>query len=196
MPTSCVFVLYLRIVGLASKSILQDFELSSPACPLNAYVLDDPAVSNSACKLYRLLDGETFHRSEVLNHRLEDEGRLGRGKVIEGQLLAQSFDSVPSNYMDHSFMPLCLSIANQFDEVHESRFEIRVERIAGRVRPRPERRSTLYDGACGSPNEPSLSVDAPCVVQQNGHSPEQRTDRDSNPRTTGSGIDFTSDARS
>src|SRR5579862_7667957 len=83
-PTFCVFVLYLRIVGLAPKVILQEFELSSPVWPLNAYILDDPAVNNSACKLYRLLDGETFHRNEVLNHRLEGEGRLGRGKVIEG----------------------------------------------------------------------------------------------------------------
>lgn len=183
MPTSCVFVLYLRIVGLAPKVILQDFELSSPASPLNAYVLDDPAINNSASKLYRLLDGETFHRNEVLNHRLEGEGPLGRGKVIEGLLLAQSFDSVPSDYTDRSFMPLCLTIANQFDEVHESRFGIQVERIAARNRPRPERRCTLYDGACGSPSGPALSVEAPAIVPQNGHSPEQRVDRDSNRQT-------------
>jgi len=32
----------------------------------------------------------------VLNHRLEGEGRLGRGNVMEGVLLAESLDPVPS----------------------------------------------------------------------------------------------------
>ena len=122
--TSCVFVLYVRIVGLVPKVILQDFDLSSNAWLLNAYILDDPTVSNSACKFYHLLHGEKFHHTEVLNHRVEGEGRLGRGDVMEGLLLAESLDSVPSKYTDHSFMPLCLSIVNQFDEVYKSKFAI------------------------------------------------------------------------
>jgi hypothetical protein len=51
------------------------------------------------------------------------------------------------NYTDHSFMPLCLSIVNQFNDVHESKFEIPVERIPTQIRPRAERRCTLYVGA-------------------------------------------------
>jgi hypothetical protein len=150
-PTSCVFVLALRIVGLVPKLTLQGFDLSSPAWPLNAYILDDPTVSNSACKFYRLLDGEKFYREEILNHRVEGDGRLGRGDVLEGLLLAESLDSVPSKLTDHSFMPLCLSIVNQFDDVHECKFAIQVERIPSRIQPRAERRSTLCDGADGSP---------------------------------------------
>jgi len=183
MPTSCVFVLYLRIVGQAPKVILHEFELSSPVWPLNAYVLDDPAFSNSACNLYRLLNGEKFHRNEVLNHRLEGEGRLGCGNVMEGLLLAESLRPVPSNYMNQSLMPLCLSITNQFDEVQKLEVEIQVERIAVRVRPRPERRNTLYDGECGSPSGPGLPVDALGVVREKGNSPEQRVVHDSDRRT-------------
>jgi hypothetical protein len=167
-PTSCVFVLYLRIVCSAPKVILQEFDLSSPEWPLNAYILDDPAVSNSACKFYRFFDGEKFYRNEVLNHRVDEEGRLRRGDVMEGVLLAESFDSVPSKYTDHSSMPLCLSIANQFDEVYEFKVAIPVERIAARTQPRAKRRSTLYDEADGSPHSPALPADAPNAVPPNG----------------------------
>ena len=170
-PTSCVFVLYVRIVGLVPKVILQDFDLSSPAWPLNAYILGDPSVSNSNCKFYQP-QGEKFHRTEILNHRVEGEGRLGRGDVMQGLLLAESFDSVPSKYTDHSFMPLCLSIVNQFDDVHKFKFEIQVERIPARIQPRAERRSTLYDGADGSPG-PGSPVDATDAVPPNRQPPER-----------------------
>jgi hypothetical protein len=179
-PTSCVFVLYLRIVGVVPKVILQGFDLSSPAWPLNAYILDDPTVSNSAYKFYRLLDKTTFHRNEILNHRVEGEGRLGRGDVMEGVLLAESLDSVPSKYTDHSFMPLCLSIVNQFDDVQESKFAIQVERIPSRIQPRAERRCTLYDNADGSPGHPWSPVDAPDAVLPNRQPPERPMARDPN----------------
>jgi hypothetical protein len=177
-PTACVFVLSLRILGLVPKLILQGFELSSPAWPLNAYILDDPTVSNSACEFYHLLDGEKFYREEILNHRVEGEGRLGRGDVMEGLLLAESFDPVPSKYTDHTFMPLCLSIANQFDEVHKSTFGIQVERIPPRIQPRAERRSTLYDGADGSPGHPGSPVNAPDAVLPSRQPPERPVDCD------------------
>ena len=68
------------------------------------------------------------------------------------------------NHRDHSFMPLCLSIVNQFNDVHESKFEIPVERIPTQIRPRAERRCILYDGADGSPGHPGSPVDAPHAV--------------------------------
>jgi len=74
-----VFVIHVRMVGLAPKIIVQGFDLSSPEWEFNAYVLDDPAVGNSAHQLYRVLDGSRFHRSEVLNHRVDAEGILRHG---------------------------------------------------------------------------------------------------------------------
>ena len=75
-------------------------------------------------------------------------------------------------------MPLCLSIINQLDEVHESKFAIQVERIPARIRPRAERRSTLYDGADGSPGHPGSPVDAPDAVLPNRQPPERPVTRD------------------
>ena len=57
-----VLAIYIRILGLAPKTVIQGFELSSPEWEFNAYVLDDPAVGNSAQQLYRMLDGSRFHR--------------------------------------------------------------------------------------------------------------------------------------
>jgi hypothetical protein len=84
---------------------------------------------------------------------------------MEGLLLAESFDSVPSTYTDHSFMPLCLSITNQFDECYESKVAIQVERIPARIQPRADRRSTLYDGAVDAPGRLALPVDVHEVGQ-------------------------------
>src|SRR4029077_8360722 len=80
------------------------------------------------------------------------------------------------NYADHSFMPLCLSIVNRFNDVHESKFEIPVERIPTQIRPRAERRCTLYDGADGSPGHPGSAVDAPHAVLRTRLPPERPVD--------------------
>jgi hypothetical protein len=80
---------------------------------------------------------------------------------------------VPSKFTDHSFMPLCLSIVNQFDNVHECKFAIQVERIPSRIQPRAERRSTLCDGADGSPAPPGSPVDAPDAVLPSRQPPER-----------------------
>jgi hypothetical protein len=79
-----VFVIYVRIVGLAPKTIVRGFELTSPQWEFDAYVLDDPTVRNSALQLYRMLDGSSFHRSEVLNHRVGSEGLLHHGDLTKG----------------------------------------------------------------------------------------------------------------
>ena len=79
------------MVGLAPKIVIQGFELSSPEWEFNAYALDDPAVGNSAQQLCRMLDGSRFHRSEVLNHRVDAAGILRHGDVVEGLLLAECF---------------------------------------------------------------------------------------------------------
>lgn len=166
-----VFVIHVRIVGLAPKTVLQGFDLSSPEWELNAYVLNDPAEGNSKQQLYRMLDRTRFHRDEVLNHRVDAEGILRHGDVIEGLVLAECFSSAPTRYNQQNSMPLTLSIGNQFDEVHESKFAIQVERIPARIQPRAGRRSTLYDSADGSPGHPGSPVDAPDAVLATGQPP-------------------------
>jgi hypothetical protein len=140
-----VFVIHVRMVGLAPKIIVQGFELSSPEWEFNAYVLDDPTVGNSAQQLYRMLDGSRFHRSEVLNHRIDAEGILRHGDVTEGVVLAECFSSVPTRYNQWNSMPLTVSIVNQFDDVHPFSFELPVEHVS--IPSRPRRSESLFEPA-------------------------------------------------
>jgi hypothetical protein len=145
-----VFVVHIRMVGLAPKVIVQGFDLSSPEWDSNSYVLDDPAVGNSAQQLYRMLDGSRFHRSEVLNHRVDAEGILRYGDVIEGLVLAECFSSVPTRYNQWNLVPLAVSIVNQFDDVCTFPFELPVEQVS--IHRRPRRSGSLFEPAGGTGN--------------------------------------------
>jgi hypothetical protein len=147
------FLIHVRMVGLAPKIVLQGFELSSPEWEFNAYVLDDPAVAKSAQQFYRTLDGCLFHRSEILNHRVDAEGILRHGDVMEGLVLAQCFSSVPARCNQWKSMPLIVSIVNQFDDVYSFPFELPVEHVS--LQPRPRRSGSLF-GPAGRPADGSV----------------------------------------
>jgi hypothetical protein len=140
-----VFVIHVRMVGLAPKIVLQGFDLSSPECEFNAYVLDDPSVGESTQQLYRMSDGSRFHRSEVLNHRVDAEGILRHGDLMEGLVLAECFSSVPTCYNRSNSIPLTLSMGNQFDEVEAFSFALPVEHVS--IQPRPRRSGSLFEPA-------------------------------------------------
>jgi hypothetical protein len=147
------FLIHVRMVGLAPKIVLQGFELSSPEWEFNAYVLDDPAVAKSAQQFYRTLDGCLFHRSEILNHRVDAEGILRHGDVMEGLVLAQCFSSVPARCNQWKSMPLIVSIVNQFDDVYSFPFELPVEHVS--LQPRPRRSGSIF-GPAGRPADGSV----------------------------------------
>ena len=85
-----VFALYIRIVGVAPRTVIQGFVLSSPGWDFDPYILEDPAGRSSLLHTYKLLDGSRYDRSEVLNHRVIDkEGVVRHGSAIEGWLLAE-----------------------------------------------------------------------------------------------------------
>lgn len=92
-----------------------------------------------------MLDGVQFHRSEVPNHRVDAGGILRHGDVMEGLVLAECFSSEPTRYNQRNSMPLTVSIANQFDDVHASQFELPVEHVS--IRPRPLRSGSLFEPA-------------------------------------------------
>jgi len=115
--------------------------------------VDDPAVGNSAQQFYRTLDGCRFHRSEILNHRVDAEGILRHGDVMEGLVLAQCFSSVPARCNQWKSMPLIVSIVNQFDDVYSFPFELPVEHVS--LQPRPRRSGSLF-GPAGRPADGSV----------------------------------------
>jgi hypothetical protein len=131
---------------------------------LGAWFLEDPTVNCSDSRLYRFRDGTDFRRNEVLNHRVDAEGTLRYGDVMEGMLLAESFDAIPAGFVDRRLIPICLSIINQFGDGHESTIELRVERTAGRIQLLPPRRSGLFEREDGLPGDPALAVDIPDAV--------------------------------
>jgi hypothetical protein len=77
-------------------------------------MLDDPSENNSREHFYLTLDGNRFHRNTVLNHRRGSRGVLRRGDELEGLLLAQAFETLPSKHKPGDRLPLVLSVADQF----------------------------------------------------------------------------------
>lgn len=159
LPAASLFLIPTRIVSLAPRVVIQGFELSSPALDLAAWFLEDPGRSGS--QLYRLCDGTDFHRTDVLNHRVDTAGTLRYGEVLEGMLIAQSFDAIPTRLADKSLIPICLSIINQFGDFHTSTTEARINRTADRILPRPLRRSSLFEREDGSFGNPELAAETP-----------------------------------
>lgn len=136
-PFRSIFAIHARIVALATNVIIQHFEVSSSVEDLDIFLDSDPMVNRSERKFYRCWDGLQFHRDEVLNHRVDEEGVLRRGDVMEGVVLAASFKGVPSCFGVRYRLPLALSIVNQFDDVQHSTLELPVERISLPLRLRP-----------------------------------------------------------
>src|SRR3974390_3353302 len=61
-----VYVVHVSILCLASLLILDEFTVGSSDWNLGAYMVDDPIIASPSNLLYRMMDGTTFHRNEVL----------------------------------------------------------------------------------------------------------------------------------
>jgi hypothetical protein len=118
-------------------------------------------MSRSGSRRYRLRDGTAFLREEVLNHHVDAAGTLRYGEVIEGMLLAESFDAIPTRFADKTLIPICLSITNQFGHVQSSTTEALIERAADRIQLPPVRPSTLFEREDGYSGNPEWVMEAP-----------------------------------
>ena len=164
-----VFSLNVRIIGVAPKTVIQGFRLTSPGWDFDAYVLVDPLEGSSLRDFYSMLDRSRYPRPEVLNHRLGTEGILRRGDTIEGFLLAECLTAVPASYSRTNWMPLSLSILNQFEEVQEISFEVPVERIPDPVHRRASRTSLFAE----SPSKPADTVVRPMRIVWRRRPPDE-----------------------
>ena len=145
---------------------------SSPAMDLAAWFLVDQKVSRSENHIDHLRDGIDFHRTEILNHRVQAAGTLRCGDLMEGILLAESFDANPTGFADNSLVPICLSIVNQFGDVHKSTTRARLKRIAERIQltaSAPDQSIRTADGASGSPDR---LLDIPDALALHNSQPE------------------------
>jgi hypothetical protein len=163
-----VFSLNVQITGIAPKTVIQGFRLASPGWEFDAYILEDPLGGSSPRDMYRMLDGSRFDRREILNHHLGTEGILRRSDTIEGLLLAECMTDAPPPYSRKDWMPLSLSIMNQFEEVQAVSFEMPVERIPDPVRRRASRTSLFAE----SPSKPADTVVRPMRIVWRSRPPD------------------------
>lgn len=180
LPQGTLFVLDLSVVALASKVIIQDLHLSSPEWEFGAWLLSDPALHRSSDRYYRLPDGSDYLRDEVLNQRVDEQITLRRGDMIRGVILAQAFEPLPRQYTHGALMPICLAIADQFEDSHESTFELYVDRAAEKGLRRASRRSNLFGAPPGSIVPPGWSADVPSTSSNSGGSAAERKGRNPN----------------
>jgi hypothetical protein len=166
-----VFSIHVLLLGLAPKTILQGFELSSPAWEFAAYVLDDPSAESLAPRPYRTLDGSLFDQTEALNHRVGPRGVLRHGDVMEGLLLAECLSPIPTREKPWARMPLCLSVVNQFDDVQTLQFELPVEHVVEQVRRWPPRSRSVF-GEERAPNKSAVPAPDDLPDQQSARSKE------------------------
>jgi len=165
-----VFVLGVSLLSLAPSIILSGFSLTSPDFDLAVDFLEDPRQTRSESEFYYLPDRTPFHRSQVLNHRIGEDGILRRGHELEGFLLARAFEPIPQRYQPASCFPAVLSVGDQFGDVIESALEFRVQPPYKSARPSFTRKS-LFDclRPSADPNEgpEPTRVDDPLVSAAN-----------------------------
>lgn len=127
-PSGVLYVLRVAIVSLVPRFIIRDHDLSAFAWDPLASFLTDPGLLWPYDDLYRLPDGSTLRRHEVLNHRIDKEGTLARGALMEGCFLARGHVPLANNYQHGSCMDVTLTIIDQFEERHSQSIRLFVDR--------------------------------------------------------------------
>jgi hypothetical protein len=155
-----ILAVYATIRGIGRKTKIKEFGLGSPEWEFGAGLLPDPVEGDSKGHVYGLLDKSKFERSEVLNHRIGNEGILGRGDEMEGWLLAECSSPVPHRHDQWGSVPLVLSIMNEVEHVHEFPLEVRVKHFTEFMQSPPPNRAGLY-GPRTNPGSAPSSYDLP-----------------------------------
>ena len=93
-----------RITVLKSGITIRDCEITIPACSANIFLVEPPEGSLS----YRVLGWLDLQRDVVLNHRIFSGRPLPLDRNLDGFLVAQSFDPLPSQFQ--SGMPTSAKI--------------------------------------------------------------------------------------
>jgi hypothetical protein len=136
------YVIWVQLVALWARVILQDFRLAAAWDP------DLMPLTDDGKGLYSFQKGFDYSRGEVLNHRLERPLFLHhRGDLVEGLLLATGLEPIPDAYQNSMGVLLEVSFMDQFKNDHPARAYAFVERSA-RQKARGLRRETssgLYE---------------------------------------------------
>jgi hypothetical protein len=120
-------VLCVRLIPLKSGVTLLDYcGITIPGCDDANFFLVQPPEGSLSYKVFGWLD---LDRGSVLNHLIFTGRPLPCGKIFDGILVAQSFDSLPSQFQRGKIQAeICL--VDQLDNVYKSEVELIVERHA------------------------------------------------------------------
>ena len=122
-------VVEVRLVATCAEIIITDCHFVLP-WDLNHSLSLLGISDRSLC--YRPAKGLEFDRDNVLNHRIMDGGlRLRRGELVEGLLIATGAAPLPEGYVHGMPVEVELLLADQFDEVHSAKVELRADHGIG-----------------------------------------------------------------
>ncbi len=111
-----------RITVLKSGITIRDYEITIPACSANIFLVEPPEGS----LVYRVLGWLDLPRDVVLNHRIFSGRPLPLDSNLDGFLVAQSFDPLPSQFQ--SGMPTKIRFADQLGNFFMSEVRLSVAR--------------------------------------------------------------------
>lgn len=110
---------------LKSGITVRDCEIAIPGCDGATIFLVEHPEGSPSYKAFGWLD---LKWGDVLNHRIFTERPLARGVNLEGFVVAQSFDPLPSQFQTGMNIGAKISLFDQSDNFYTSGVELRVDR--------------------------------------------------------------------
>ena len=121
-------VLCVRLIPLKSGVTLLDYcGITIPDCDdVNILLVNPPEGSLS----YKALGGVDIERDAVLNHLIFNGCPLPCGRIFNGILVAQSFDSLPGQFQTGMGIIATIRLVDQLGNPYKSEVELRVQRYS------------------------------------------------------------------
>jgi hypothetical protein len=133
-------VICVRLTVLKSRIIICDYEITIPGCSAQIFLVE-PKEGSLRYKALWLPD---FEGDVVLNHRILNGRALPLDKTLDGFLIAQSFEPLPSQFQSGVPISAEIRFTDQWGNVFTSEVRLGVERYKqslGRPEARPGRTS-------------------------------------------------------
>jgi hypothetical protein len=131
-------VICVRLTVLKSRIIICDYEITIPGCSAQIFLVEPKEGSLKALWL------PDFEGDVVLNHRILNGRALPLDKTLDGFLIAQSFEPLPSQFQSGVPISAEIRFTDQWGNVFTSEVRLGVERYKqslGRPEARPGRTS-------------------------------------------------------
>lgn len=134
----------LRVDVLKSGiTLCNDFEITIPGCEGANFFLAQPAEGSLRYKVFGWAD---FQGDDVLNHRIFNGRSLPLDRNLDGILLAQSFDPLPSQFQSGMLIPATIRFTDLSGNDFTSDVRLGVERCEQSL-VRPEKRPNRVEAS-------------------------------------------------